>query len=83
MKMPTRACDVFLIAVYVLERDSKLKLHIADISQWYHLITLSRLSVFLNLLSTLQDASTLQFSRHRKVTELRGLSTKFRIILSK
>jgi hypothetical protein len=31
LKMPTRVCDVFLIAVYVLERDSKLKLHMAEI----------------------------------------------------
>jgi hypothetical protein len=43
--MPARACDVFLIAVYVLERDSKSKLHMADISQWHHLITLSRLVI--------------------------------------
>jgi hypothetical protein len=41
--MSARACDVFLIAVYVLERDSKSKLHMAVISQWYHLITLLRL----------------------------------------
>jgi hypothetical protein len=41
--MPARACDVFLIALYVLEKDSKSKLHMVDISQWYHLITLSRL----------------------------------------
>jgi hypothetical protein len=42
--MPARACDVFLIAVYVLERDNKSKFHMADISQWFHLITLSRLN---------------------------------------
>jgi hypothetical protein len=28
----------------VLERDSKSKLHLADISQWYHFITVSRLA---------------------------------------